>query len=169
MSEQESLEGMPDVPDATPAADADMLPKDGPKPRTRRTRGAAKPRAAAAPRRAQRVDIKGGMANIYVMAAGAVAMVPSPVVFEGGPTRTQAIGQAILENAEKIGGSWEQLAKENADVRAALERFLSVSAVGVLISAHVPILLVAATAYGFVPPQIAAMMSAAVATPDAQA
>lgn len=95
-------------------------------PRARATRTPAKPR----------VNIAESMAQLYTLAGVGVSMAP-PL----DPAVRQAVGQALATQAEACGQAWAQLAKENERVRRALESLLTVSSVGVLLAAHVPIVL----------------------------
>lgn len=117
-------------------------------PRTRATRTPAKPR----------VNIAESMAQLYTLAGVGVSMAP-PL----DPLVRQAVGQALATQADACGQAWATLAKENERVRRALESLLTVSSVGVLLAAHVPIVLagVQASAQGRALAEQAAQQQAA--------
>lgn len=144
----------------TEAPKLDSQPKE-PKaaaPRARRT-STAKPRPQ---RRAKAVDIEKGITELYTAIGLGVSLVPSkPSAINPEHTVTASIGYAIGEQAPKIGAAWKQIADDNPQVREALERLLTVSAVGALITAHAPILIVAATAAGMMPPTAGVVLAGA--------
>lgn len=88
----------------------------------------------------RRVDIAKGMAQLYTYTGLGLSMVPA------GGAGVPAAGQAMVEQAEACGQAWELLAKENPRVRVALEGFLTVSTLGVLVAAHAPIVMAGVTA-----------------------
>src|SRR3990170_1711138 len=137
-----------DIPRPTPV---DPLPgKPARRPRARKASTGDKPTAPrrGRPARAASVDIAGRMADLYVMAGGVVSVIPSaPAVgalSETGLTITQLVGLKVAEQAGPVGEAWAKLAEDNAQVRDALERFLSVSVFAELVAAHMPMLVVAA-------------------------
>jgi hypothetical protein len=112
----------------------------------------SRPTTRARPPAAGKVNIKAQMAQLYTMAGVGVSMSgqmrgaqPNPVT---GVVVTAAIGESLVAQAEACGAAWEQLAKDNPRVRKALEQLLSVSAVGVLVAAHVPIVMAGVAATG---------------------
>lgn len=94
------------------------------------------PRARATRTAPKRVNIAESMAQLYTLAGVGVSMAP-PL----DPLVRQAVGQALATQADACGQAWATLAKENDRVRRALESLLTVSSVGVLLAAHVPIVL----------------------------
>lgn len=112
--------------------------------RARRAKSAGKDGAApgvkAAPRpratRTPRVDIARSMAGLYTMAGVGVSVAPML-----DPAVRVAVGTTMAEQAQACGEAWAVLAKENERVRRALESLLTVSSVGVLLAAHLPIVL----------------------------
>lgn len=150
--EQQRLEGMPapvDVhvpaPDAAPELDA--TPTDKPKAKRAR-RATTQPTARRAPR-AAKVDIQARVAELYSAAGMALSIVPSkPSATGSGLTVTTEIGMAIASSAEQTAKAWKQLADENPAVRQAIERLLTVTAFGALVTAHLPIIMATLAATG---------------------
>jgi hypothetical protein len=126
------------------------------------------PRARRAP--AARIDIAKGMTELYVLGGGGLYMVPTPPAAGGeGATIAQVVGAAVIEQADACGNAWANYAKSNARARRALERFLQLTAGGVLFGAHAPIILAAMVATGAMPPdlvqQLAGKLAAALTKP----
>lgn len=178
--DQPTLDGMP----ATPAAEvlpADSVPKAAPKrrgrpPRTDKPAGAAKASTTRVRRAAPpKVDIGARITDIYLMAGGALMMVPSPPaqgvapqwmeaadgsrVQAPGPSITRMVGSSVIDNAPALGEAWSKVADENPQVREAIERLLTVSVWGALITAHLPIAIAAGVAAGAVPPVVAQLLA----------
>lgn len=158
---EETVEAAPEV---------DATPKDTPPGKSRRTRATRTARAAtgdkpaprpkAAGRRKAKVDIRSSMTQLYVSVGMGLSMLPSKPGPLGVPA-TAAIGQTIAEQATVSADAWAKLADENPAVREALEKILTVSSVGALLAAHMPIVVVAAVSYGVVPAGVLAMFSGA--------
>lgn len=135
-------------PDAAPVADpqpaAPRRRRSGTSRAERKAKaeagGTAAPKTPARPRATRtapkRVNIAESMAQLYTLAGVGVSMAP-PL----DPLVRQAVGQALATQADACGQAWATLAKENDRVRRALESLLTVSSVGVLLAAHVPIVL----------------------------
>lgn len=145
---------------------------DTPKPK-RRGRPIRKPRTSSTTPRprasSKKVDIRAGVRDMYANMAVAISFVPSgpaAIGVEGHAiTSTQAVGLVIAEQAEACANAWGDAADANPRIREALERVLTVSIMGAVIAAHVPIAIGVAVAVGAVPPQLASMY-AAMATPQ---
>lgn len=152
-------------PAVEPEADAPPLRAKTPRkrPTTRAGRAAAKAQREAAggkpaaPKRATttrkstptaRINIKAQMSQLYTMAGVGLSMVPAQPNPKTGQVIPQAVGLALASNADACGQAWETLAKDNPRVRDALERLLTVSAVGSLITAHLPVIMAAVQASG---------------------
>lgn len=54
-----------------------------------------------------------------------------------------ATGQALVANSEEIGKAWEQAARENPAIRKALLSLMKTTTVGVLVAAHLPVVMIA--------------------------
>jgi hypothetical protein len=63
-----------------------------------------------------------------------------------------AIGRALVGQSEPCADAWVELAKTNPTVRRALLQMTKVSAVGVLVSVHVPIIMAVAADTGLLVP-----------------
>lgn len=113
--------------------------------------------------RSKSVDIAAKMSELYTQVGVGVSLIPSkPSPAElGSVSVTQAIGQSIVAQADAAGRAWQQLADENDQVRAALEKMLTVSVVGQLIAAHAPIAIMAATVLGAMPPAVGVLLGSA--------
>lgn len=111
------------------------------------------PRAARAPS-ARRPNIAAGMAQLYTMGGLALSMVPSGLAVAGNgagrTTITGAAGAALVASSGDLGAVWEAAAKDDPRIREALEKLLSVSTLGQIITAHLPVVLVAMCAAGAV-------------------
>lgn len=171
------------APDAAPEFDAAPKPKrkrsgTSGAERARRAKaagGTSAPKTPRAPRSSSRraaPKIADGMAQLYVMGGLAMSFVPSgPAVagpLAGQATITGAAGQAMVANAQTLGGVWEQAAKDDPRIREAIEKLLTVSTLGVIVTAHMPIVLAGLCAAGAVPEAALAMMGGQ-PTPEAPA
>lgn len=152
------------APETTPAPPppADTLPGGKPPRRRRATKtttdDAPKPARSRA-KRSKPIDIAARMAELYGTMGALVAAVPSgPAAHAPELTVTQTIGLALVENAEPAAGALAQLAEDNPKMREALERLLTVSAFGAVVTAHLPIVLAAGLATGAVPAWVGKMI-----------
>ena len=151
------------TPSDTPGVDSLPTGKAPRRPRVRRTRPSSdrtpKPRATTP--RSKAPKIGEGMAGLYVMIGLGLAVIPSaPAKGDGLPVPvTMAIGSSLVAQAEECGAAWEKLAAENPQVKAALEKILTVSVFSALIAAHLPVLVTAGTVTGVVPSGLAAMFN----------
>jgi len=59
----------------------------------------------------------------------------------------QFIGSQIAENAENCAVAWDELARQNPQVKKMLESLIQTSAYGTIIAAHMPIIVAIATKY----------------------
>lgn len=148
------------APDAVPGSGKSSRRRRAPKPKPSSS-SSSKPSSSSASRsrgrRKPKTDIAAGMAGLYTSAGMAFSIVPGkPSPAFGGMPAPQAVGLNLASNAQACGEAWAKLADENDAVRDTLERILAVSAVGSLITAHLPIMAAAAIAYGVVPPELAA-------------
>lgn len=137
---------------------AEQLPDDGDTtapPRTRRRKPprkrparAAKPAGDKAPRtsRPRATSLGKRVQDLHATIGLGMSMAPAPWAM---PT-----GQALVEQSADIGKAWEAVAKENPRVAEALERVLTVSTVGQLLGAYVPVVLVALQSTGKLPEQL---------------
>lgn len=164
-----AVPNLADTPDPAAEVTPDVLPE---KPKAeRKPRAPRAPRAPRTPRaagtRAKRLDIASNMTQLYAAVGIGLSMVPSPqaVGHEPGVTVTAATGLALAEHAEACGQAWAKAADESPAVRDALEKLLTVSVWGAVISAHVPIILSAAAAAGAIPPALGAMLAGGDARP----
>lgn len=57
------------------------------------------------------------------------------------------VGQVIIQNADNCAEAWDALAKENPKVKKALESMMQASAWSMVISAHLPIMVMVGTKY----------------------
>jgi hypothetical protein len=87
------------------------------------------------------------LTQFYVMAGMTVAALDK---------HDQVCGPAIAESAEQCAQAWDDLAQKNPAVRRALRSMLQVSAVGAVVSAHLPIMIAILTQHmpGAVPPSM---------------
>jgi hypothetical protein len=150
------------------SAATDVAPDKPKRVRKPRTRGPRKPRASRtaaasgagdkAPRapRARKAALGPRIANLYTMAGLGLAAVPNPA--------TAAAGMAMVQNAAELGKAWEALAKDNPRVADALESLLTVSTVGTVVLAHLPVVFAALAAGGKLPPHLAALAGIDLAT-----
>lgn len=155
--------------DALGAADApaehDKAPARPKRSHSRKNAAPRAPRAATgAPRvrAAKRPNIAAGMAGFYTMAGLAVGMVPSgPAVagpLAGETTITGAVGRSMVANSVALGTAWEQAAKDDPRIRAAIEKLMAVTMVGAIITAHLPVVMAGMLAAGAVPAEVVAGM-----------
>jgi hypothetical protein len=91
-------------------------------------------------------DIRDGYVTIAVM----VSSIPHPAA--------QGVGLSIGANAAQIGESWAELADRNPKVAQALRKLQQTSAVGMVVAAHMPILLTALVVTNSLPPELAAVL-----------
>jgi hypothetical protein len=120
---------------------------------------AARPPRASAPRRPSIAD---GMARLYTLAGVGVSAVPSRLAVAGpdaGKTPiTGVTGAAMVSNSKQLGAAWEAAAREDPRIREALEKILTVSTLGQIVAAHLPIFLLTACAAGAVPAEVLVAM-----------
>jgi len=106
----------------------------------------------------KRPNIAAGMANIYVMAGMGVGMIPSGLAVAGpgagSISITAVTGRSMVANSKDLGAAWEQAARDDPRIREALEKLLTVSMLGVVITAHLPIILAGMCAAGAVPVEV---------------
>lgn len=119
-------------------------------------------KADARPRRStpRRPAIGTRMSSMYATMGLGLSMAPHPVA--------QTVGLQLVANSAECGKAWEQLAKDDPRVAAALDRLLTVSAYGALVTAHLPIVIAALVASGKVPAGLVGMMGGAGPAGDAE-
>lgn len=85
------------------------------------------------------------LTEFYVLAGMTVSMLDK---------KDQVCGPAIAESAESCAKAWDELAQKNPAVRHAIRSMLQVSAVGAVVSAHLPIMIAILTQHmpGAIPP-----------------
>lgn len=129
-----------DTPDAAPA----KTPR-GRRARTPRKSAPAKPKADRAPRKptVRATPLGKRVENAHATIALGLGMVPQPWAMP--------VAQSLALQAADIGKAWETLAKENPRVAETLERILTVSTVGALMGAYVPVVIAAVAASGKLP------------------
>lgn len=141
--------------------------KGGEAPRVRPVRSPGAPRVRAA----KRPDIAAGMASFYTMAGLAVGVIPSgPAVagpLAGQTTITGAVGRSMVANSLALGTAWEAAAKEDPRIRDAIEKLMTITTVGAIITAHLPIIMAGMLAAGAVPVEVAVSLGMAQATEPA--
>jgi hypothetical protein len=98
------------------------------------------------------------LVEFYTMAGMAVAVMDK---------KDQVCGPAIAESAQQCAEAWDNLAQKNPAVRKALRSLLSASAVGAIVTAHLPIMIAILTQHmpGVIPPN---MRSVAIDDQDLQ-
>lgn len=120
---------------------------------------AARPPRVSAPRRPSIAD---GMARLYTLVGVGVSAVPSRLAVAGpdaGKTSiTGVTGAAMVSNSKQLGAAWEAAAKDDPRIREALEKLLTVSTLGQIVAAHLPIFLLGACAAGAVPADVLVAM-----------
>lgn len=80
-----------------------------------------------------------------------------------GRAAVQADGLAVIRQAPALASALDGIAKDDPRVRAALERLLTVSTWGALVSACIPLVASIAANHGMIPAEIAALVA-----PDTQ-
>jgi hypothetical protein len=152
---------------------AEQLPDDGDTtapaaPRRARTRKprAAKPRAKAGgdkgpakPRAPRQTPLGKRVEAMHTTVALGLSLAPAPWA--------QPTAMSLATQAADIGKAWEQLAKDNPRVAEALERILTVSTLGALVGAYVPVVIAGLAASGKLPGQLGGMTTPADPMPDA--
>lgn len=117
---------------------------------------ARKPAADAAPRTPRPPALKKRLED-FIVSAGAMLILVNA-----------RDGQLVIAGAPAQAAALDALAKDNAAVRRALDRLLTVSVYGQLVAAFAPTMLGLAVNHGMVPPAVASIAGAALApTPPA--
>lgn len=126
--------------------------------RPSRARETGAPRVSA-PRRP---SIAGGMARLYTMAGVGVATIPSRLAVAGPAAGKRSVaavaGTAMVSNSKELGAAWEAAAREDPRIREALEKLLTVSTLGQIVAAHLPIFLLTGCAVGAIPEEVLVQM-----------
>lgn len=164
--QQPETDAAPDTFDTPPKSTRSRKPRARKSSGTSSTASTPRPRKSSGTRR-KKVDIGKGMTELYASVGVGMSVIPSKRNVGGQPSN-MLVGMTIVENAQQVGDAWQKLADENPAVRDVLERVVQASAVGTLLTAHMPIMATAALAYGLVPDNMAALFAGMFMSPEQQ-